>query len=410
VQRIAELSVQAALFTRQQREIRHMESFVERFRAKASKARQAQSRLKALERMQRIAPAHVDNDAFEFNFAEPDRLPRPLLSLDGQSAGYHGRVLLAGVTLEVSPGARLALLGRNGAGKSTCMKLLAGVLPAMTGTRTEARDLRIGYFAQHHLEQLQPSDSPLDNLRRVGAERAARMGEAELRDYLARFGFRGDRVFEAIAPFSGGEKARLVLALVAFLKPNLLLLDEPTNHLDLEMRQALAVALQDYAGAVILVSHDRHLLNSIADEFILVADGHATPFDGDLEDYAKWLATRASANAVAVPVTAPEPVVAAAAPAAFESGEARRERKRNEAEARNRLAPLRAKASDSERQLEKLAVECAEVERLLQAPDLYEPAQRTRLNELLARQAAVAKQTAATEAAWLEAHEALGAQ
>src|SRR5882724_5933468 len=289
-QRAAELAEQSALYARQQREIRHMESFVERFRAQASKARQAQSRLKALERMQRIAPAHVDSAAFEFAFAEPARLPRPLLAIDDQSAGYGGAPLLHKVRLTLMPGDRLALLGKNGAGKSTCMKMLAGELVATGGSRTEARDLRIGYFAQHHLEQLAPDDSPLGNLRRSGGERAARTTEAELRDYLATFGFRDARVFEPVGLFSGGEKARLVLALVAFQRPNLLLLDEPTNHLDLEMRQALAVALQEYAGAVVLVSHDRHLLNTVADELMVVHDGQVALFDGDLEDYARWLA------------------------------------------------------------------------------------------------------------------------
>src|SRR5215813_865150 len=295
-QRAAELAEQSALFTRQQREIKHMESFVERFRAQATKARQAQSRLKALERMQRIAPAHVDSP-FEFSFAQPLKLPRPLLALENQSAGYDGRVVLERVNLTLAPGARVAILGRNGAGKSTYMKLLAGELAATTGTRTEARDLRIGYFAQHQLEQLDEKDSPLGNLRRVGAELAARATEQELRDFLAGFGFRGDRVFEPVAPFSGGEKARLVLALIAYLRPNLLLLDEPTNHLDLEMRQALAVALQDYEGAVVLVSHDRHLLRTVADEFMVVHEGRATPFDGDLEDYARWLDETGAATA-----------------------------------------------------------------------------------------------------------------
>jgi ATP-binding cassette subfamily F protein 3 len=395
-QRASELAEQAALFTRQQREIKHMESFVERFRAKASKARQAQSRLKALERMQRIAPAHVDSP-FEFTFAQPHKLPRPLIALEDQSAGYDGRVILEHVKITLSPGDRIALLGRNGAGKSTYMKLLAGELSALAGTRTEARDLRIGYFAQHQLEQLSAKESPLQNLRRVGAALAARATEQELRDFLAGFGFRGDRVFEPVAPFSGGEKARLVLALVTYLRPNLLLLDEPTNHLDLEMRQALAVALQDYAGAVVLVSHDRHLLRTVADEFYIVHQGRATAFDGDLEDYAKWLADADSAAA--------DPAVRK-----IETTESRRQRKRDEAERRNRLSPLRAAIAKSESELERLASERARVQAGLEAPDIYADAAKGRLEKLLQEQARLARETEKTEGAWLESTERLELQ
>src|SRR5262245_25268191 len=333
-QRAAEMAEQASMYARQQREIKHMESFVERFRAKASKARQAQSRIKALERMQRIAPAHIDSP-FQFSFAQPDKLPKPLLALEKQSAGYGDRVILQNVSLTLSPGDRIGLLGRNGAGKSTYMKMLAGQLPALSGTRTEARDLSIGYFAQHQLEQVSTSDSPLMNLKRFGAARAARATEQELRDYLGSFGFRGDRVFEPIAPFSGGEKARLVLALVAYLRPNLMLLDEPTNHLDLEMRQALTVALQEYDGAVVLVSHDRHLLRTVADELYVVHGGTAAPFDGDLEDYAKWLAETDAASSP-VPVATSTSGTVAAAPIADvkrepETAESRKQRKREEA-------------------------------------------------------------------------------
>ena len=286
-QRAAQLAQQASMYERQQREIRHMMSFVERFRAKASKARQAQSRLKALERMERIAPAHVDSQ-FEFTFLAPHKLPRPLLAIEKQSVGYGERIVLESVNLTIAPGSRIALLGRNGAGKSTLMKLLAGEISAKTGRRTEARDLNIGYFAQHQLEQLSVGDSPIAHLKRLGGEAAQRATEQELRSFLGSFGFSGERVFEAVGPFSGGEKARLVLALVSYLRPNLLLLDEPTNHLDLEMRQALAVALQDFEAAVVLVSHDRHLLRAVADELLLVDQGRVTPFDGDLDDYAKW--------------------------------------------------------------------------------------------------------------------------
>jgi ATP-binding cassette, subfamily F, member 3 len=412
-QRAAELAEQAALFTRQQREIRHMESFVERFRAKASKARQAQSRLKALERMQRIAPAHVDSP-FEFSFAPPDKLPKPLLALEQQSAGYDGRVVLEGITLTLSPGDRMALLGRNGAGKSTYMKLLAGELTAMAGVRTEARDLRIGYFAQHQLEQLSSKDSPLANLRRFGATRAARATEQELRDYLAGFGFRGDRVFEPIAPFSGGEKARLVLALVAYLRPNLMLLDEPTNHLDLEMRQALTVALQEYDGAVVLVSHDRHLLRTVADEFYVVHRGKAAPFDGDLEDYAKWLAeadalspsapTASSSTSSTTATAVPEPKREA------ETAESRKQRKREEAERRNRLTPLRAAVEKCERDMERLTKERAEIEAQLQSPELYAEGAKDRLRRLTESQGRLARELTQIEAQWLEHSEQLEAE
>jgi ATP-binding cassette, subfamily F, member 3 len=402
-QRASELAEQAALYTRQQREIKHMESFVERFRAKASKARQAQSRLKALERMQRIAPAHVDSP-FEFSFAPPEKLPKPLLAIEEQSAGYDGRAVLKDITLTLAPGDRVALLGRNGAGKSTYMKLLAGELSGMGGTRTEARDLRIGYFAQHQLEQLSPKESPLTNLRRFGAVRAARATEQELRDYLGGFGFRGDRVFEPIAPFSGGEKARLVLALVAYVRPNLMLLDEPTNHLDLEMRQALTVALQEYDGAVVLVSHDRHLLRTVADEFYVVHSGTAEPFDGDLEDYAKWLA---EIDAASTPV----PVADTAEPKReTETAESRKQRKREEAERRNRLTPLRSAVERCEREIERLTKERAEIEAQLQSPDLYADGAKERLLKLTEAQGRITRELADTEAQWLEHSERFEAE
>jgi ATP-binding cassette subfamily F protein 3 len=414
-QRAAELAEQSALFARQQREIRHMESFVERFRAKASKARQAQSRLKALERMQRIAPAHVDSP-FEFSFATPAKLPRPLLALEQQAAGYGERRVIEGLNLTIAPGDRLALLGRNGAGKSTLMKLLAGELPALAGTRTEARDIRLGYFAQHQLEQLAVKQSPFEQLQeldetlRGGSGRAP---EQDLRDYLAGFGFSGDRVFEPVGPFSGGEKARLVLALVAYRRPNLLLLDEPTNHLDLEMRQALAVALQEYEGAVVLVSHDRHLLRTVADEFLLVADGRARPFDGDLEDYARWLGENAPGSAATPQPAAqvlpggqaPSAPPAAAKSSAGESAETRKDRKRAEAQRRAALGPLRARVSQYERQIESLSEEAVKIEReLLQATAANDAGRITLLSKERAR---VAGSVAAAESGWMQASEEL---
>jgi len=416
-QRASELAEQSALRTRQQREIRHMESFVERFRAKASKARQAQSRLKALERMQRIAPAHVDSP-FEFSFVTPAKLPRPLLALEHQTVGYGSRVIVEDLNLTVAPGDRIALLGRNGAGKSTVMKLLAGELEAHGGVRTEARDLRLGYFAQHQLEQLDVGESPLEQLRNVDETLrggGARAGEQELRDFLAGFGFRGDRVFEAVGPFSGGEKARLVLALVAYRRPNLLLLDEPTNHLDLEMRQALAVALQDYEGAVVLVSHDRHLLSTVVDEFRLVADRRALPFDGDLEDYARWLASSNLAASVAAGEGrangADATVAAAGGPAVPDSAEARKSRKRLAAQQRAALSPLRAALAEHERALERLSAQRQQLEEALRSA-LNGP-ERASVPALLAEQGRVRHAIEREEAAWIQAGdelEALSAQ
>ena len=392
-QRAAQLAQHQSMYERQQREIRHMEEFVERFRAKASKARQAQSRIKALERMQRIAPAHVDSQ-FEFTFLAPEKLPRPLLTIENQAAGYGDRVILSNVSMTIAPGNRIALLGRNGAGKSTLMKMLAGELAALSGKRTEARDLRIGYFAQHQLEQLDVHETPLGHLRRHGGQAAARATEQELRTFLGSFGFTGDRVFDPIGPFSGGEKARLVLALVSYLRPNLLLLDEPTNHLDLEMRQALAMALQDFEAAVVLVSHDRHLLRAVADELILVDQGRAQAFDGDLDDYARWFLSRENA-------TQADEIESAT------SAEARKQRKRDEAERRNRLSPLRAQISKLEKRMEGLHRELEGVESQLAAPDIYANESKSKLQSVLAEQIRIKRELESAESEWLDANEKL---
>ncbi len=396
--RAATLAQQGALYEKQQREIAHMEDFVRRFRAKASKARQAQSRIKALERMQRIAPAHVDSP-FQFSFAEPVRLPRPLLAVKDQQAGYGGRPLLSGVSLTVYPGDRISLLGRNGAGKSTLVKLLAGELPALAGTRDDARDLATGYFAQHQLEQLDEAASPLLHLQRLAQQLGQRPSEQEQRNFLASYGFPGDRVFEAVGPFSGGEKARLALALVAWRRPNLLLLDEPTNHLDLEMRQALAMALQEYAGAVIMVSHDRHLLATVTDRFLLVADGRVADFDGDLDDYARWLTGGLDAGAEA------QPVPAATSPTA--SRESAQQRRRDSAEQRKALAPLRARLARVEKRMQELASEAGELDAQLADPAIYEPAARERQRDLTTRRARIAQETEEVETEWLTLSEEL---
>jgi ATP-binding cassette subfamily F protein 3 len=398
-QRASQLSQQQSMYERQQREIKHMMSFIERFKAKASKAKQAQSRVKALERMEKIAPAHVDSQ-FEFTFLAPQKLPRPLLALEKQSVGYGERIVLDNVNMTIAPGSRIALLGRNGAGKSTLMKLLAGELAAFDGKRTEARDLKIGYFAQHQLEQLSVDDSPLGHLKRLGGESAARATEQELRGFLGSFGFSGDRVFEPVGPFSGGEKARLVLALTSYLRPNLLLLDEPTNHLDLEMRQALAMALQEYEAAVVLVSHDRHLLRAVADELILVDQGRAQPFDGDLDDYAKWFQTREAAAASGEEETA----------ALVLSADQKKQRKREEAERRNRLSPIKADIARLEKQLAKLEQERASVETALAEPDIYNPSSKQKLQELLLNQTQLKRDISNVEAEWLAASEKLEAE
>ncbi len=384
--RAAKLAQDQALYVRQQREVKHIESFINRFKAQASKARQAQSRIKALERMQRIAPAHVDTE-FTFSFLEPYKLPRPLLTIENQATGYGDVALVEKISFTISPGARIALLGHNGAGKSTVIKLLAGELPALSGERVEAKDLRMGYFAQHQLEQLKEGQSPIQHLRSMGGPAAAKATEQELRDFLGTFGFRGDRVFEAIGPFSGGEKARLVLALLSYLRPNLLLLDEPTNHLDLEMRQALTSALQEYAGAVMLVSHDRHLLRTAIDEFYIVADGRATPFDGDLDDYAKW----AAAN----PRDATEKAVKAvkATPAAKPKGKSR--------------STLKTELAKLDKQLARMQQQQREIELQLSAADIYEAANKSRLRELLDRQDKLKHELDSVETNWLEVSEFL---
>jgi len=393
-QRAADLALQQSMYDKQQREIRHVTQFVERFRAKASKARQAQSRMKLLERMQRIAPAHVDAP-FEFAFIPPEKLPRPLLALEDQSAGYAHRPVLSDVSLVLNPGDRIAILGRNGAGKSTLMKLLAGTLTGSSGQRIEAADLRVGYFAQHQLEQLDPNASPFEHLRRHGGSAMQAAPEQVLRDHLAGLGFRGDRVFEPVAPFSGGEKARLVLALLVAQRPNLLLLDEPTNHLDLEMRHALGMALQDYGGALVVVSHDRHLIRSVADTLWMLAGGRVTEFDGDLEDYARLLMQS----------------VPHADQASTDDGtngaDSRRAQKRAEAERRNRLSPLKQAVSEQEEEIARLEHERCANESSLADPALYQDGMQEELKRALAQRVGLSRALAEAESRWISLSEAL---
>ena len=407
VERAARLAERSAAHAKQERERRHVQAFVERFRAKASKARQAQSRLKWLERMEKIAPAHVDSP-FEFAFLEPLRLPRPLLSLRGVAVGYDSTVVLEGISLSIQPGDRIALLGRNGAGKSTLTRALAGESTLLRGERMEATDLAIGYFAQHQVEQLDGAETPLWHLARYGGASIARAPEAEQRSFLGGFGFSGERVFEPVEPFSGGERARLVLALVVSRRPNLLLLDEPTNHLDLEMRHALAMALQDYEGAIVVVSHDRHLLRLVADTLWLVADRHAQPFDGDLDDYADWLRSATAAARTAAPSAAGSaPQGGGSAARAGETRDSAKERKRLEAAQRARLAPLRQAVQTAERQMESEAKLLRAVEARLADPALYEPTARSALEQALAEQRAAQRRMSESEEAWLSASDEL---
>jgi ATP-binding cassette subfamily F protein 3 len=383
-QRAAELAQQKAAAEKQQREIARVRAFVERFRAKATKARQAQSRLRALERMDRIAPAHVDAP-FDFSFREPDACPDPALVLDDASVGYRAMPVLRHVNFSLRAGSRVGLLGRNGAGKSTLVKLLCGALPPLSGTRTEGRGLAIGYFAQLQLDQLRPEDSCLAHLMRI--DPAAR--EQTLRDFLGGFDFSGDRALALVAPFSGGEKSRLALALIAWQRPNLLLLDEPTNHLDIEMRHALTRALQDYGGAMVLVSHDRSLLRSTCDELYLVEDGTVREFSGDLDEYTRRLAAGEPAGVEDAPAPA-----------------SRREQRRLEAETRNRrLArrrPLEVRLKELERELEQVQVERELLEKRLAAPDIYDSSRKEELKVLVSEQTALAKRLDILEVQWLE--------
>ena len=387
--RAEQLANQQAAYEKQQREIAHMHRFVERFRAKDAKARQAQSRLKALERMERIAPAHVDSP-FHFSFRTPLKNPHPLLRLEDCRAGYGETVVLEHASLVLTPGDRIGLLGPNGAGKSTLIKLLAGELGPVTGERVSAQDLAIGYFAQHQLEQLHPEHSPVEHLQQLDRE----LGEQAARDFLGGFGFVGDKALEKVAPFSGGEKSRLVLALLVYQRPNLLLLDEPTNHLDLEMRQALATALQDFEGAMVIVSHDRHLLRTCCDRLELVANGRITAFDDDLDHYPNWLAHHARAG---------DDSPAAQKPPT----EDRKARKRRGAEQRRQLQPLKKALARAEGKLDALQAEQKGIEARLTDNGIYDPENKQALNELLSRKAEVDRRLEDAELEWLRAADRL---
>lgn len=391
-QRATRLAQQQATYESQQQRVAHLQSFIDRFKAKASKAKQAQSRVKMLERMELIAPAHVDNP-FHFSFRAPESLPNPLLKMEKVSAGYGDRTILNSIKLNLVPGSRIGLLGRNGAGKSTLIKLLAGELAPTGGDIGLAKGIKLGYFAQHQLEFLRADESPLQHLARLAPQEA----EQKLRDYLGGFGFQGDKVTENTERFSGGEKARLVLALIVWQRPNLLLLDEPTNHLDLDMRQALTEALIEFEGALVVVSHDRHLIRSTTDDLYLVHDGKVEPFDGDLEDYQQWLSD----------VQKQENQPAEAAKENGNSAQARKDQKRREAELRTQTQPLRKEIARLEKEMEKLNAQLAKAEEKLSDSGLYDQSRKAELTECLQAQASAKSGLEECEMAWLEAQEQL---
>jgi ATP-binding cassette subfamily F protein 3 len=386
-QRAARLAQQQAQNEKIRREADHVRSFVERFRAKASKARQAQSRLKWLERLPTLVTQRVEH-TFDWQFLEPRKLPVPLVSLDRISAGYGNQVIIDDFSLSIPPGARIGILGRNGAGKSTLIKSIAGQLAPLGGTVTTAPDIEVGFFAQLEVDQLDASSTAILELTRRGGTVVAQWPEQQKRDHLGSFGFKGDRVFESVKHFSGGERARLSLAILVARRPNLLLLDEPTNHLDLEMRDSLLLALQEFSGAVILVSHDRGLLGSVCDEFWLVRDGAATRFDGDLQDYAQSLSRDArSGQSTTIRRS--------------EDGIDRREQRRRDAAARQQLTALRTEFKNIEKELERLSTQRRELEQQM-LDSASSGASDSTVRAAPQRLGAVIKQIEALEERWLE--------
>jgi len=389
--RAERLAQQQAAFSKQQERIAQIENFVRRFKAKASKAKQAQSRIKELERMEMISAAHIDSP-FTFRFDSSEKLSSPLLSLYQADLGYPGAQILGGIKLSLVPGQRIGLLGRNGAGKSTLVKSLVGDLPLLSGSRQGGEHLSVGYFAQHQLEALDLDASAMLHLQRMDSKAT----EASLRSFLGSFGFSGDDALEPIRRFSGGEKARLALALIAWTKPNLLLLDEPTNHLDLEVRHALTLALQSFEGAIILVSHDRHLLANTVDQFLLVADGKVEEFAGDLNDYHAWLASARQEQKTSI-----------GSESKSNSAADRKEQKRLEAERRAKLRPLKQQVEKLEKLVDSTSEKLGTIETQLADPDIYSDARKAELKQLLAQQAELSSTLSQAESDWMERQEEL---
>jgi len=391
-QRAEQMAQHQSVYEKQQRQVAHLQKFIDRFRAQATKAKQAQSRIKALERMTLLAPAHVDSP-FQFEFLDPKSLPNPLLKFENVRAGYGDHSILQQINFQLLPGSRIGLLGRNGAGKSTLIKLLSGSLTPQAGQIWYAAGVAIGYFAQHQLETLRPQDSPLQHLVRL----APQATEQSLRDFLGGFGFHGDKAMAACAPFSGGEKARLVLALLVYQRPNLLLLDEPTNHLDLDMREAIVMALQGFEGAIVVVSHDRHLLQSTTDEFYLVAHGKVAPFAGDLSDYYQWLQADAKLT-----LQKSEPATTAAPVA-----QQRKDQKRLEADLRNLTRGLKQSIEKLEQRQQQLEQKLVVITGKLADSGLYDANRKAELTKVLAEQTQYGNELRDIEEQWFGAQEEL---
>ena len=403
--RAQQLELQQSAFEKQQDKIAHLQKFIDRFKAQATKAKQAQSRVKMIERMEKVAPVLADAE-FTFEFKAPASLPNPMLAITDASFGYTdeaGQVttILRGVNRSVLAGQRIGILGANGQGKSTLVKTIARTMQALGGKITEGKGLNIGYFAQQELDVLRPDEDPLQHMTRLakdlGADAPAASREQDLRNWLGTFNFTGDMVKQTVGSMSGGEKARLVLAMIVWQRPNLLLLDEPTNHLDLATREALAMAINDFDGTVMLVSHDRHLLRAVCEDFWMVGRGVVGPFDGDLDDYHKWLGEQEK-EANAKP---------ADGPVSANSAVARKDQKRREAEFRQATRPLRQKLEKLETSMEKLQAKLAAVEEQLADPAIYEESAKGKLSELLKSQGPLQEELEHVEREWMSLSEEL---
>jgi ATP-binding cassette subfamily F protein 3 len=368
---------------------KQLQGFIDRFKAKASKAKQAQSRVKALEKLG-YASITQSRSAYRFHFEEPATAPRPIIRLEKVVLGYNDVPWLTDINLTIHAGDRIGLLGQNGAGKSTLLKHMAGKLPILGGESWFSPNTVIGFFAQHQLEQLNSSQSPIDIL----MEQFKTLTNQEAQSYLGRFGFHGDRVSEPVDNFSGGEKARIVLALIIKAKPNLLILDEPTNHLDLDMRESLTLALQEYSGALILISHDRHLLRATCENFILVADNLATPFTGDIEDYRQLLQSKTNAGKMSSAATNSSP-------------ENKKQQRQKEAAQRQKLAPIRNKIKTLEKQIANQQKLLSTYEEALSDNNIYNEENREELKKLLLQQAEAKSLLESDEWQWLELNDHL---